>query len=87
MGWFRRRARDAEPVVDVRADTELDLRSPDATGTTTPEAVWGLPTRCPACGDYGYLDRIDVVHEVMHQHCPRCWHRWETHRTETTSEV
>ncbi|HSL56980.1 MAG TPA: hypothetical protein VK866_03985 [Acidimicrobiales bacterium] len=85
MGIFRRRERDeaADAVVDVRADTEIDLRSE----STTPPAVWGLPTRCPACGDFGYLDRIDVVNEVMLQHCPTCWHKWETHRSETTSSV
>lgn len=87
MGFFRRRARDSDPVVDVRDDTEIDLRSPASDEDAPPAAVWGLPTRCPACGDFGYLDRIDVVAEVMFQHCPTCWHKWETHRSETTSEV
>jgi len=86
MGIFRRRERTevAEAaVVDVRAETELDLRDE----STPPVAVWGMPSRCPACGDFGYLDRIDVVNDLMFQHCPTCWHKWETHRSETTSSA
>jgi hypothetical protein len=37
---------------------------------------WGMPSRCPACGAFGYLDRIDLVDEVMYQHCPSCWEHW-----------
>jgi hypothetical protein len=78
MGLFRK-TKKAE-VVDVRDDTVIDLTE---SGSTMPKPQWGFPTRCPECGDFGYLDRIDVVHEIMFQHCPTCWSRWETPRSAT----
>lgn len=44
---------------------------------------WGKPTRCPACGKPGYLDTLDLVRGVMRQHCPDCWHEWETSEAES----
>jgi uncharacterized protein (DUF983 family) len=41
------------------------------------ELPWGMPSRCPECGDFGYLDRVDLVSEVMFQHCPTCWSKWQ----------
>jgi uncharacterized protein (DUF983 family) len=80
MGIFRRH--DEHPSDAAPApEPEIDLRE------SPPQAVWGLPSRCPECGDFGYLDRIDVVNEVMYQHCPACWHKWETARADTVSEV
>lgn len=67
MGRFFNR--DAvEGSVDLRTDTR---------------PTWGRPTRCPACGGKGYLDHVDLVAGVMHQHCPDCWHEWKTPETET----
>lgn len=79
MGLFRRtKERSAEPVVELGSEPVIDLTQ---AGEKKPQ--WGFPTRCPECGDYGYLDRIDVVNEVMFQHCPTCWSRWETPRSAT----
>lgn len=78
MGIFSRNKKKAdEPTVDLTAEPVIDL-----TGAS-PAPIWGFPTRCPECGDYGYLDRIDVRLEVMYQHCPSCWARWETPRSAT----
>ena len=83
MGLFNRKAKQqAEATVDVRDESVIDL-----TSTDEPKVEWGFPTRCPECGDYGYLDRIDVVHEVMYQHCPTCWAKWETPRSATTADA
>ncbi len=49
------------------------------------ELQWGMPGRCPECGAFGYLDKIDLINEVMIQHCPTCWHRWETAKAEIDS--
>jgi hypothetical protein len=70
MGPFRRR-----PVVDPAAsDDVVELRVPRITNKELLE--WGMPSRCPDCNSRGYLDRIDLVAEVIHQHCPSCWTRW-----------
>ena len=83
MGLFNKKAKkQAETTVDVRDEAVIDLTAGDQ-----PKIEWGFPTRCPECGDYGYLDRIDVVHEVMYQHCPTCWAKWETHRSATTADA
>lgn len=55
-----------KPVIDVR-----DTRP-----------TWGKPTRCPSCDAAGYLDELDLRHGVMRQHCPDCWHEWETLESE-----
>lgn len=82
MGIFnRKRKADDDATVDVSTGAPvIDLRELE---TEPPPPVWGFPSRCPECGDYGYLDRIDVRLEVMFQHCPTCWARWETPRSAT----
>jgi hypothetical protein len=46
---------------------------------TAPDPLaWARTTRCPKCDRPGYLDRIDLVDSTTSQHCPDCWHRWET---------
>lgn len=78
MGIFsRNKKKGDEPTVDLTAEPVIDLTR----AASAP--IWGFPTRCPECGDYGYLDRIDVRLEVMYQHCPSCWARWETPRSAT----
>lgn len=59
---------------DIPADDTIDLRVPRISRQELLE--WGMPGFCPECGAYGYLDRIDLVDDVMHQHCPSCWHHW-----------
>jgi hypothetical protein len=48
---------------------------------------WGLPSPCPECSKPGYLDHIDPFREVMFQHCPSCWHKWETARADISTTV
>jgi hypothetical protein len=52
---------------------EIDLRDP-----VRSEFVFGLPLPCPACGDAGYLDSLNMRTRVMYQHCPTCFAKWET---------
>lgn len=78
MALFRRKNRSSGPARprpgQVGDDTVIDLRDQvRAPG----ELVWGMPTRCPECGDFGYLDTVDVERGVMHQHCPSCWAKWD----------
>lgn len=88
MGIFTRKKK-SDATLDLTDGATIDLRDDQAVGSTdaAPAPVWGFPTRCPECGDYGYLDRIDVRLEVMFQHCPTCWARWETPRAATTAEA
>jgi hypothetical protein len=54
------------------ADVTVDLRVPRV------RLEFGLPTPCPACGEPGYLDSIDLTERRMYQHCPSCFTKWET---------
>ncbi|MGY6501318.1 MAG: hypothetical protein ACXIVQ_10565 [Acidimicrobiales bacterium] len=83
MGIFSKRKNRNEATLDLREAAVLDLTTADAPATDKPRVRWGFPSRCPECGDFGYLDRIDVVHELMFQHCPTCWAKWETPRSDT----
>jgi hypothetical protein len=74
MVRFRKQRDDAAP------EPAVDLRVPQLSHKDLLE--WGMPSRCPACGGYGYLDRIDLVDEVMYQHCPTCWERWTISKRE-----
>ena len=76
MALFRRQ-RNGDVVIDLAAAERAERMRP-----ARPEQMWGLPSRCPSCSEPGYLDRIDPVHEVMYQHCPSCFHKWETTRAE-----
>jgi hypothetical protein len=69
MARFRKQRATAASESDT-----IDLRVPQLSRKDLLE--WGMPSRCPACGSYGYLDRIDLVDEVMHQHCPTCFEHW-----------
>lgn len=73
MAW--RRGRSGQAAGGPTPSTEeilLDLRDPLPPGTL----VFGMPTRCPDCEDYGYIDHIDLVARVMKLHCPTCHSRW-----------
>jgi hypothetical protein len=73
MPWYRRH-RGVE--VDERRPTTQEildsLRDPLPPGPLE----WGIPTRCPRCEDWGYIDRLDLVRRVMLLHCPTCQDHW-----------
>jgi len=70
MALFGRKQQPSpEPIVDLRE----------------PRFEFGYPTTCPECGGGGYLDHIDLVDRVMHQHCPSCWTKWITSERELSS--
>ena len=39
---------------------------------------------CPACSGRGYLDHIDLHHEIMFMHCTQCDAKYEVARTDMT---
>jgi hypothetical protein len=63
MGLFRKRP--TERVIDLRTPVK-------------PVFEFGHPLPCPSCGAGGYLDRINMRTQVMVQHCPSCFTRYET---------
>lgn len=65
MGLFSKKQQP--PVIDLREQ---------AKSKPTPYA-FGFPTRCPSCGDRGYLDHIDPYKRVQYEHCPACFTKWE----------
>jgi hypothetical protein len=83
MPSFRRRSRGsvsnavlAESANDPVPTTEeilLDLRDPLPAG----RLEWGMPTRCPRCEDWGYIDALDLNVRAMQLHCPTCHFHWE----------
>ena len=64
-------------------DEVIDLTDNVQAEPAEPTVIWGRPSKCPACGENGYLDRIDLVRRTMYQHCPACMHRWDIHESET----
>ncbi len=74
MAWrIGRSGRPASEPTPTAEDILADLRDPLPSGPL----VFGMPTRCPACDDYGYIDHIDLVDRIMKLHCPTCHSRWE----------
>lgn len=65
MGLFSKKQQP--PVIDLREQ---------AKSKPAPYA-FGFPTRCPSCGDRGYLDHIDPYKRVQYEHCPACFTKWE----------
>jgi hypothetical protein len=79
MGWWERihaerpgRAATGPTVGDALAQAKA-LRN----------EVWGRPGRCPECGGFGYLDRIDLLDRIQEQHCVECWHKWTISEADT----
>jgi hypothetical protein len=72
MGLFGRKKQEA--VVDLRLPEPVPAK-----------LEFGMPTRCPSCGEPGYLDSIDLTERRMYQHCPSCFTKWETTEAELTS--
>ena len=64
MGLFSKK-QQPEHVIDLREQTKAA------------PFVFGYPTRCPACGDRGYLDHIDPFKKIQFEHCPACFTKWE----------
>lgn len=73
MGLFGRKNHQGEAVIDLRS-----LPTPT-------KFEFGLPTRCPSCGQPGYLDSIDLTDKRMYQHCPTCFTKWQTTEAELTA--
>lgn len=38
--------------------------------------VFGAPTRCPDCGNYGMTDRVDEARGIARHSCHVCGARW-----------
>ena len=73
MAWRRGRSgRSTEANLPTTEEILLDLRDQ----LPPVPLVFGMPTRCPDCEDYGYIDRLDLVDRVMMLHCPTCHSRW-----------
>ena len=72
MAMFGRKRPVEEPVVDLR---------------DRPRFEFGYPTPCPACGNPGYLDSIDLTARRMYQHCPACWNKWVTSEDEVVTSA
>lgn len=83
MGLFRKRREQSgrDGTDGATGASDIDLRA-DAG-----EPQFGLPTPCPKCGNMGYVDRVDMVHETLRQHCPSCFHRWMLTRTEVEAQA
>jgi hypothetical protein len=74
MPWYRRHRGVGDDQTRHPTTEEIlaDLRDPLPPGPLE----WGVPTRCPRCEDWGYIDRLDLVHRVMYLHCPTCLEHW-----------
>ena len=57
MALFRRKQDAESPLSHV-----IDLTNQPA--PSGPRLVWGMPSTCPNCNDFGYLDHIDLINEV-----------------------
>lgn len=59
-----------EPSTEEILDDLLDPLPPGP-------LAWGVPTLCPMCDNWGYIDRLDLVDRLMQLHCPSCHFHWE----------
>jgi hypothetical protein len=79
MPTYRRRHRrdagedDNGELTPTTEEILLDLRDPLPPG----QLEWGMPTRCPQCEAWGYIDQLNLVDRVMLLHCPTCHAHWE----------
>jgi hypothetical protein len=73
MSWFRRSVRRPVEQHPVAGEILADLRDPLPSG----RLEFGVPTRCPRCDGWGYIDRLDLVARLMQLHCPTCYDHWE----------
>ncbi|MCB1006932.1 MAG: response regulator [Acidimicrobiales bacterium] len=47
-----------------------------AHSTTGKDILFGTPTRCPQCGDFGLVDDVDAAQGRCSLHCPGCLAEW-----------
>jgi hypothetical protein len=94
MGLWERLHRDDDaglaPAPSPTVDNAIDLAKAEAKSEARAEGraeVWGRPGRCPACGERGYLDRVDIVDRVQYEHCPDCFHKWSVAERDTVKAV
>ena len=64
VGLFSKK--QPQPVIDLREQE-----------TKPAPFLFGYPTRCPSCGERGYLDHIDPFKNKQYEHCPACFAKWE----------
>jgi hypothetical protein len=76
--WERLHKDDGLPANDRTVGDAVAM----AHGEPKPE-VWGRPGRCPECGGIGYLDRVDIVDRIQHEHCTSCFHKWSVSERDT----
>jgi uncharacterized protein (DUF983 family) len=77
MGLFGKKKPELVDLTD-----HIDLTEP-----TPSPVVFGLPMKCPECGDHGYLDHIDPYKRIMYQHCPSCFAKWEVAEADLTTSA
>ncbi len=80
MGLWERLHKDAQDTGPSVADA-LSLARRGR------QEIWGRPSRCPECGGFGYLDRIDIVDRLMEEHCTECFHAWTVSEADTVRAI
>lgn len=73
MGLFSKKKSESIDLTE-----KIDLRTPAA-------FEFGFPTRCPSCGDRGFLDHIDPFKRVQYEHCKGCGEKWQLAEEEVAS--
>lgn len=84
MGLWDRLHKDDQPTTDegVTAVSGPTIGEGIAIARERKE-IWGRPSRCPKCGEQGYLDKVDVVDRVQYEHCTSCFHKWSVREEDT----
>ena len=77
--WDRLHAEDAGQDETITGPTVSD----GVAMAQERKEVWGRPSRCPKCGDAGYLDKVDVVDRIQYEHCTACFHKWSVREQDT----
>ena len=77
--WDRLHADDGQEDATVTGPTISD----GVAMAQERKEVWGRPSRCPKCGDAGYLDKVDVVDRIQYEHCTACFHKWSVREQDT----
>jgi hypothetical protein len=79
--WDRLHKEDeAEPATEVTGTTIGD----NIAVAQERIEVWGRPSRCPKCGEAGYLDKVDMVDRIQYEHCTSCFHKWSVNEQDTS---
>ncbi|MCX7620900.1 MAG: response regulator [Acidimicrobiales bacterium] len=75
MGWFRKRHSGQESEDGLLGEIETVERVLRRCSAGT-SIVFGAPTRCPDCGDYGFIDRVDPRAARVDNRCLTCGALW-----------